>query len=591
MIEPRIYRAAFIPALLAVVLTMFSLESRPRPLPQGLAADVLFDGQLAVAGAREIVATAPDRQAGTPGDRATARTVKDAFTEGGFAVTVRRFDHSGKQLVNVIGKRAGRSRREVVVVAARDAAGIPDAGSSAADTAALLELARIFEGRPSAKTLVLASIDGTTLGEIGTSKLVEDLDRPDLVDGVVVMTGFGNPVRERPLIVATSNGTERAGIGLERTLAASLRLELPRGAAAGPGAIGQFAAARVPARDRLAGRAARERLRCRSRLGRRRAARQRVDPARAARPGSPRCARARHPAHGDRARRGHDAPNTGRRPTSRSVGQVMPGWVLAVLAATLLLPALVASVDAFARARRRREHVAGWMFWIAAGVLPFLLGLGAAELLALAGAIPDPPPAPVSPDLYPLDSSAAVALGVVAVVIALAWIGFRVLVVRTDRALRDPRDHGAAVAVALVLSVTAMCVLLVNAFFALLLVPAVHLWILATLTDPPPPTRARVVMVLLGLVPLASLVLYELVMLDLGPLGGAWYLFLLVTGGQVGLVEVVLGAAVAAVLGSVLAIVRAGGPDRVAPDAPSVRGPASYAGPGSLGGTGSALRR
>jgi len=43
--EPRVYRAAFIPALLVVVLTMFSLQGRPRPLPQGLAADVLFDGR------------------------------------------------------------------------------------------------------------------------------------------------------------------------------------------------------------------------------------------------------------------------------------------------------------------------------------------------------------------------------------------------------------------------------------------------------------------------------------------------------------------------------------------------------------------
>ena len=47
MFEPRVYRAAFVPALLALVLTMFSLQSRPSPLPQGLAADVLFDGQVA----------------------------------------------------------------------------------------------------------------------------------------------------------------------------------------------------------------------------------------------------------------------------------------------------------------------------------------------------------------------------------------------------------------------------------------------------------------------------------------------------------------------------------------------------------------
>ena len=46
LIELRVYRAAFVPALLAAVLTMFSLEDRPRSLPQGLAADVLFDAWL-----------------------------------------------------------------------------------------------------------------------------------------------------------------------------------------------------------------------------------------------------------------------------------------------------------------------------------------------------------------------------------------------------------------------------------------------------------------------------------------------------------------------------------------------------------------
>jgi hypothetical protein len=63
VIEPRIYRAAFVPALLAVVLTMFSFESRPRPVPQGLAADVLFDGNQAAVLANRIASEAPDRLA------------------------------------------------------------------------------------------------------------------------------------------------------------------------------------------------------------------------------------------------------------------------------------------------------------------------------------------------------------------------------------------------------------------------------------------------------------------------------------------------------------------------------------------------
>nr|MBA2630079.1 hypothetical protein [Thermoleophilaceae bacterium] len=75
MIEPRVYRAAFVPALLAAVLAMFSLESRPRPLTQGLAADVLFDGRLAATSAARLAEAEPSRRPGGRGDRATAAQV------------------------------------------------------------------------------------------------------------------------------------------------------------------------------------------------------------------------------------------------------------------------------------------------------------------------------------------------------------------------------------------------------------------------------------------------------------------------------------------------------------------------------------
>ena len=59
------YRVAFVPALLAAVFVMFSLQDRPRPLPQGLAADVLFDGRLATARADAIATENPTRTAGS----------------------------------------------------------------------------------------------------------------------------------------------------------------------------------------------------------------------------------------------------------------------------------------------------------------------------------------------------------------------------------------------------------------------------------------------------------------------------------------------------------------------------------------------
>ena len=77
MIEPRLYRAAFLPALLAAVIAAFSLEDRPPAVPQGLPADVLFDGGLASSSVGEIVHAAPDRRVGSPGDLRTAGTVRN----------------------------------------------------------------------------------------------------------------------------------------------------------------------------------------------------------------------------------------------------------------------------------------------------------------------------------------------------------------------------------------------------------------------------------------------------------------------------------------------------------------------------------
>src|SRR3954454_15147613 len=103
MLELRLYRAAFIPAVLAAVLAMFSLESRPKPLPQGLAADVLFDGRQAAGQADQIAERAPNRRAGTLGDTATAELVAQTFTDRGFTVERDAFRSQGRDLVNVTG--------------------------------------------------------------------------------------------------------------------------------------------------------------------------------------------------------------------------------------------------------------------------------------------------------------------------------------------------------------------------------------------------------------------------------------------------------------------------------------------------------
>src|SRR5438270_31419 len=93
--------------------------------------------------------------------------------------------------------------------------------------------------------------------------------------------------------------------------------------------------------------------------------------------------------------------------------QVLPGWALALVAATLILPALIASVDALARARRRGQPVVRWLIWVAAGVVPFLAALGVGKLLVIVGAARDAPAA-LDPSAAPVDGKAAAAVAGVA---------------------------------------------------------------------------------------------------------------------------------------------------------------------------------
>ena len=533
MIEPRIYRAAFVPAVLAVLLAMFSLESRPRPLGQGLPADVVFAGQTAVTTTGTIVAAARDRRAGRPGDREAARLVVNAFRGRGFTVEVDRWERGSDELVNVIGRRAGSSRRQIVVVAARDAAGVPDAAGSAADTAALIELARVFEGRPSNKTLVLASVDGSTLGEVGATRLAGRLGSPALVDGVIVISGLGARPSKRPAVVAWSGDTTSGGIGLQRTAAESIRQELGAVAEAASSA-GQLARLAFPLGIGSQGPLIADgfdavRIAGAGELGE--SGETDLEDVDEDRLGGLGRAALRTVTALDQGRAAERGPKT----HITIVSQVMPGWAPSLLAIALILPVLIAGIDAFARARRRDEPVLPWLVWVGAGALAVTIGLGLARALTLTGVVEEPPEAPVAPDLYPLDAGAVAALVAVTGVTALAWYGLRFLAARREPAAADPSAPGAAVATVLVLAASVLLLWVVNPFAALLMAPALHLWTLATLVDPGPPRRARLVMVGAGLLLPLLLAVYVLISLSLDPLSGAWYLFLLVTGGHIGM--------------------------------------------------------
>src|SRR5215208_2601194 len=227
MIEPRIYRAAFLPAVLAVLLVAFSFQTRPPAFEQGLPGEVLFDAEATTAEANELAEVSPDRRAGSEGNRVVADLVRRAFLSRRFATSVDRWqDGDGTDLVNVIGRRAGASRRQILIIAARDSQSRPDLGGSAADTAALIEVARVLGGRAPRKTIVLASVDGATRGDAGVRRLIDRLENRELIDAVIVLDQLGARRSRGPLVVTWSNDHKRGNLGLDRTAQASVRAEL-----------------------------------------------------------------------------------------------------------------------------------------------------------------------------------------------------------------------------------------------------------------------------------------------------------------------------------------------------------------------------
>ena len=591
MIEPRIYRAAFLPAMVALLVVAFSFQARPPALDQGLPGDVVFDAEAAGAQARELATVARDRRPGAEGDRAVADLMQRALRSRQFATEVDRFDdEDGTQLTNVVGTRAGSSRRQIVVIAGRDAASVPELGGSAADTAALLELARVLQGRAPRKTVVIVSADGSTRGDAGVRRWIEKQARPDLIDAAVVIDQLGVRKSRGPLLVGYSNDHQRTSLGLERTASTSLRLEL----GSAPSTDGFLA--QIPRLAAPIGVGAQGAL-----------VEHGIDSLRLSGSGeldagpSRDLNDSRYGQLGRSLLRLFSALDAGGKPAHGPPSYVtastklLPGWAFALLAGTLLLPPLFASVDAFARARRQREEVARWFGWLGAGVAAFVAAYLVAELYVLAGAVPDPPPAPLQPATVSFGGTASGGLALCLLVAALAWFFGQRLVGERLQLMERP-GAGAGVAIALSLSLVGVAVWAINPYAALVLAPALHGWTLAALA----PVRRGPALGLIaaGLAPLALVALYYCLHFDLGPLDATWYAFLLVTGHQTGLAATLLACALAGLFVALLTLTVARrdvptGRERQpsGPPRQPVFGPGGYAGPGALGGTPSGAGR
>jgi hypothetical protein len=269
--------------------------------------------------------------------------------------------------------------------------------------------------------------------------------------------------------------------------------------------------------------------------------------------------------------------------------KVMPGWAVSLLAFALLAPVLVGALDGFARARRRSSPFALWLRWALGAALPFVVVLGAAFVFELLDWLPGTASEALAPATRPSFGDALPPLAVLLLIFALAWLFLRPAAIGPGaRGLGAIDDPEASLAVAFVLSIALLLLWFANPFATLLLLPAAHAALLFAVPESRNRSPLAVIGVAAALLLPALVLLYYGARLDLG-LDISRYALLFVAGGgslwNVVLASLIAGALLSLVL---IAVVR-----RVPQEVPevSIRGPRNYAGPGSLGGTESALRR
>lgn len=580
MLDPRLYRAAFAPLLIVLVVAAFALVDRPHPIQTTLAPDA-FDGAHALATLQGLAAAYPIRRPGDGGDDRLAAFVERTLRHSFRNVRVHHADGrtiDGKQtLTTVIATRLGQPGPGIVVVAHRDAAGRPGE-AELSGTATLLELARIFAGTSTKRTLTLVSTSGGSGGLAGAEHLASQLPGGARNPDAVIVLGDVASRDDTPSVLPWSTSSALAPVQLRRTAEVAIKSELGVEAAA-PRALSQLARLAFPFSLGEEGPLNAEGIP---------AVALQVGGERGPAPGAA-VAPDRLRGFGRAALRMilalDNGPTLAKGPSADIVvvGKVLPPWVVRLLVGILLLPMLVAAIDGFARVRRRRAPVAPWLRWLLGLAFPFAAAALLARLLGLTSLVSDAPGNAVAAGRVPTDG---VALAVVVCSFVLAALIVRPLH-RWLAVGPGPQGAGPAAALAVTMTALALLVWVFNPFAAAVLVLPAHLWLLASVPEVRLPRWASALLVLVALLPAAGVLAVFAGATGASILQLPWLLVLLVAGGGVGPATL----AVVCVFGAcAVGAWRLSGLPREedaipAPAAQSIRGPLGYAGPGSLGGT------
>jgi hypothetical protein len=548
------WAAVAVPLLVAA----FSLGQPDRLPPPRL--EPSFDQRSATFFARELARRFPDRSPGSRGAAEAAAWVDARFTDVG--LDAQRDDFSAElagpgdvPLVNLIAVAPGRSPETIVVMAHRDNSGrSPGANDNASGTGALLEIARNVDVTRPAHTLVFLSTDGGAFGGAGAARFAtrpESLARlvggaasviavvnlDAIAGGRVPRLLFGGDAARSPsaTLVATADESIAAETGRAPERPAPLAQLVDLGFPFTLHEQGPFVAHGTPAvtvttGGERPGETAADSLTALDAdqlgaLGR--SAQDLV---------------LRLDATAELARGTQSYVYAG----SRTVR----GWTIQFALLAALVPFLVATVDLFARCRRRHVSLAPALrslasrigVWAWVGVL-FLV-------FAAAGALPSGVGRPISPDAsvagdWPV--AVLVGLGVLA---ALGWLVARPRLLPHAPATRED-ELGGHLAAMIVLGLVALVIAGTNPYALLFVLPSLHAWLwLPHISRENLPLRLAVWAA--GFAGLALLVGSFAVRFGLG-WDAPWYLVALVSVGYVApplLVAALVWAAVAGQVGA-----------------------------------------
>jgi hypothetical protein len=597
MLNGRLYRAAFVPFVFALAIAAFSFTGRTGALSSTLAPDA-FEGAPAFAELNTLAHEFPSRPPGSRGDQALAHYVAATLrglggtAGGGFQVHTHSFSaqtiDGERTLETVVAERPGATGESpIVIVAHRDAAGA-GARAELSGTAALLELARVFAARETQRTIILVSSSGGSGGDAGAADFAARYDAP--IDAAIVLGDLAGVGGRKPYVVPYSDGSGSAPLELQRTVQEAIRLQTGVNPGA-PSGLGQLAHLALPLT-----------------VGEQGPLNAAGIPSVLVQVSGERGPSANEPVNASRLEgfgravlNAVDALDTGPSvPRAMASGlsiqrQMIPAWALRLLIGTLLLPPLIVLADGLARARRRRLAVARWSLWTLLCAAPFLLAAIFAMLLGALGIIGAAPGEPAPPAGLRFGGSQAAALLAVLLVLALAWLLWPMLVRRAGLRVRAQSD-AAGVGMLLVLAPVVVVVWIINPLTALLLLPALHIWLLIASPELRPRRPVALGLVVIGLIPLALTAAFYAEELGIGPGRLLSAAVLALAGGHVGAPGALLWSLAFGCAAATALIAMGSGASSFERDEDedlqvTIRGPLSYAGPGSLGGTASALRR